>query len=146
MTHCTVGWIVYTTCDAIWECFVGIHMPFPTAELPRKSADLYEELWDFLDCVSRIDGRHLRTRYPKASGSNFSNYKSFFSVLLQGMVDANIDSLAWTKGPTKDKVTLVCFPTDVMFPYVVLRDQEYPLKEYLMRPYPTPNLNVLQDI
>jgi len=44
ISHNTIAGIIYDTCDAIWECLVEKHMPFPTAELYEKSAKDYEYL------------------------------------------------------------------------------------------------------
>jgi len=63
-------------------------MPFPTAELLEKRAKDYEQLWNFPSCVASIDGKHVCIKCPKLSGSRYFNYKGFFSVILQGLVDA----------------------------------------------------------
>jgi len=44
ISHNTIAGIIYDTCDAIRECLVKKHMPFPTAELLEKSAKDYEHL------------------------------------------------------------------------------------------------------
>nr|CAH7763718.1 unnamed protein product [Callosobruchus chinensis] len=50
--------VIYETCDAIWKCFNEKHMPFPTTEMLEKSANDYENLWNFPNCVAGIDGKH----------------------------------------------------------------------------------------
>ena len=86
--HNTVAGIIYDTCDAIWECLVEKHMPFPIAEFLEKSAKDYERLWNFPNCVASIEGKHVHIKCPKLSGSRHFNYKGFFSEILQGLVDA----------------------------------------------------------
>ena len=73
-------------------------LPFPTAELPEKSAKDYEQLWNFPNCVASIDGKHVRIKCPKLSGSRYFNYKGFFSVILQGLVDARYKFLSVVVG------------------------------------------------
>jgi hypothetical protein len=63
-------------------------MPFPTAELIEKSAKEYEHLWKFPNCDASIDDKHVGIKCPKLSRSRYFNYKGFFSVILQGLVDA----------------------------------------------------------
>ena len=63
-------------------------MSFPTVELLEKSAEAYEYLCNFPNCVTSIDGKHVRIKCTKLSGSRYFRYKGFFSVILQGLVDA----------------------------------------------------------
>jgi len=49
ISHNTIAGIIYDTCNAIWECLVEKHRPFPTAELLEKSAKDYKQLWNFLN-------------------------------------------------------------------------------------------------
>ena len=55
--------------------------------LKRVQKD-YEHLWNFPNCAASIDAKHVRIKYPKLSGLRYFNYKGFFSVILQGLVDA----------------------------------------------------------
>lgn len=36
-----------------------------------------------------MDGKHIILQSPKCSGSDFFNYKGFFSIVLYAVVDAN---------------------------------------------------------
>ncbi|CAH1982438.1 unnamed protein product [Acanthoscelides obtectus] len=160
IAHNTIAGIIYETCDAIWECFTEKHMPFPTADLLEKSAKDYEQLWNFPNCVASIDGKHMRIKCPKKTGSKHFNYRGFFSVVLQAKVDAQYefisvdagaygrqsDSGVFSESNLFQHIETGSFPfpqprqitgTTMTLPYVILGDQGYPLKEYLMRPYPT---------
>ena len=147
--------------------FGSVYMPFPTAELLEKSARDYEQLWNFPNCVASIDGKHVRIKCPKLSGSRYFNYKSFFSVILQGLVDAKYKFLSvdFVHGRQSDSggfsqynlyqhLESGSFPfphlkqipgTTTKLPYVILGDQGYPLKDYLMRPYSTDNAAVCRE-
>ena len=94
ISHNTIAGIIYDTCDAIWECLVEKHMPFPTAELYENSAKDYEHLWNLPNCVAGIDGKHVRIKCPKLSGSRYFSYKGFFPVILQALVDARYKFLS----------------------------------------------------
>ena len=59
-------------------------------------SDEFEKLWNFQHCIGTTDGTHIVVECSKLSGTQFFNYKLFFSV----------------------------------------HDEIYPLKPWLMRPYP----------
>jgi hypothetical protein len=63
-------------------------MPFVTENMLQEIADEFETQWNFPNCLGAIDGKHVRIRFPQRSGSQFYNYKSYFSVHLQAIVDA----------------------------------------------------------
>jgi len=64
-------------------------MPLPTTESLKSSAKEFENIWNFPHVVGCFDGKHIRVVCPTDSGVMFFNYKKYFSVVLQGLVDAN---------------------------------------------------------
>lgn len=137
-------------------------MPRPTMDNFYKIADDFEHLWNFPNCLGAIDGKHIRIKCPPKSGSQFYNYKKYFSIHLQGIADANykfitVDIGAYGRqsdsGVFSETNVYHCLETDsfnlppsreltntnIMTPFVLLGDQGYPLKKYLMRPYPSHN-------
>nr|CAH7729743.1 unnamed protein product [Callosobruchus chinensis] len=97
---------------------------------------------------------------PKKTGSKHYNYKGFFSVVLQALVDAHYKFLSVDVGAYGRQSDSGVFSEFNLFqhmetgsfpfpqprqipgstrtlPYVILGDQGYPLKKYLLRPYPT---------
>ncbi|KAF0744066.1 protein ALP1-like, partial [Aphis craccivora] len=95
-------------------------------------------MWNFPNCIGSIDGKHVRIKCPAHSGTMFFNYKKFFSVHLQGITDARYKFITIDVGDYGRR------RTNEHVPHVFLGDQGYPLKEYLMRPYPTMN-NIDQE-
>ena len=109
--------------------------------------------------VGAIDGKHIRIKAPAKSGSEFYNYKNYFSIILLAICDANYrfvlvdigDSGRHSDGGVfsnsrigqlfdrgEMNVPSACTlpgSTDTV-PYVLVGDDAFPLKYYLMKPYP----------
>jgi hypothetical protein len=131
----------------------------------QEIADEFERQWNCPDCLGAIDGKHVRGRCPQSSGSQFCNYKSYLSVHLQATVEAKYkfvtvdigaygrqnDSGVFTESSVFRHLEAGSFNlppprqiprTNITLPYVLVGDQGYPLKEYLMRPNHTDNIRV----
>jgi hypothetical protein len=54
----------------------------------KKSAEFYK-FTNFPNCVGCVDGKHVRMQCPPNTGSDFLNFKKYFSVVLMTMADAN---------------------------------------------------------
>nr|CAI5838518.1 unnamed protein product [Callosobruchus analis] len=94
ISHCAILNKVYETCLAIWQCFCSTHMSLPTIEEWKNIALDFYNKWNFPNCIGCIDGKHIRIICPKKTGSTFFNYKSYFSIVLQGIADANYKFIA----------------------------------------------------
>ncbi|KAM5138088.1 uncharacterized protein ACMZJ9_016663 isoform 2-T2 [Mantella aurantiaca] len=85
----TIYYIVQSTCKALWRILHNLVMPVPTQERWKEIADLYWERWNFPNCVGAMDGKRIRIVMPPFSGSNDTDYKKYFSLVLLAVVDAN---------------------------------------------------------
>ena len=74
-------------------------MSLPDSKVKWLSmAKEFEEKWQFPNCFGTIDGKHVPLINPFNSGSTYFNYKSFFSIVLLALVDADYKFLYVTVG------------------------------------------------
>jgi len=134
-------------------------MPTPTVDHFKIIADKFYEKWNFPNCAGSIDGKHIRLKCPKNSGSMFYNYKLYFSIVLMAVVDAKYRFIMINVGGYgKDSDSGILCNTnfhqrlengtlklpierklnnsDILAPYVFVGDEAFPLRNYLMRPFP----------
>ena len=74
-------------CSAKYKALKSTYLPFPKTEDEwlKISDDIYK-YWQFPNSIGAVDGKHIAVFCPPDSGSLFYNYKSFFSVVLIGVV------------------------------------------------------------
>ncbi|KAL7297028.1 hypothetical protein TKK_0009457 [Trichogramma kaykai] len=154
----TVSEILHETMEQLWDVFQPLHMPVPTSQSFLDISNGFYDEWSIPHCIGSIDGKHFRIKKPAHSGSLFYNYKKYFSMVLQAVVDAKkrfivIDVAKYGSMSDagifrvsllkKDIVTgLLELPSPSKFPnsnvespYYLIGDGAYPLKPYLMKPY-----------
>ena len=86
----TVRELVFATCEAIWDCLCEKYLKTPNSPQEwRQIAKDYESMWNFPHCLGAIDGKHCSIQCPPNTGSEYFNYKKFFSIVLLGVCDAN---------------------------------------------------------
>lgn len=119
----------------------------------------FEEKWNFPNCIGAIDGKHVALKAPPKSGSTFYNYKDFYSIVLLAVVDA-LYRFVWydigANGRNNDAGIFSCSSlakalesnsvnipaernlpnTNISLPYMLVGDEAFPLKKYLIKPYP----------
>jgi len=128
----------------------------------ERVAQGFMEKWQFPNCVGAIDGRHMKIKKPGMTGSLYYNYKGFFSMVLMAACDAEYkftwvdigqygsvsDGGVWANTDFASDLEdgHVDLPPpkplpqkDRPFPHFFVADEAFPLKEYIMRPYPRQN-------
>lgn len=144
-------------------------MSLPTTEEWKNIASDFYNKWNFPNCIGCIDGKHIRMKCPKKTGSTYFNYKGYFSIVLQGVADAKYKFIAVEVGgygrqsdggtfsdsniyqqleartlniPENENIP----STNIPAPYVLLADDAYPLKTYLLKPYSRQRLGIEERI
>lgn len=123
-----------------------------------KVSDEFEQQWNFPHVIGAIDGKHVAIQCPQGSGSDYFNYKSFFSIVLFALVDANYNFLfadVGCQGRISDggvfkntqlykdlqNTNLKLPPPKALpgqkipLPYIILGDEAFALNDNLMKPY-----------
>uniref|UniRef100_V5GD51 Putative nuclease n=1 Tax=Anoplophora glabripennis TaxID=217634 RepID=V5GD51_ANOGL len=128
----------------------------------QRISEEFINIWNFPHCIGAIDGKHIRILCPK--NSMFCNYKHYFSVVLQGVADANYKFIAVEIGAygkqndggtfhaselyrqLKNKELSIPEPsyfaqTTTKAPFVLISDEAYPLLPFLLKPFGGTNLS-----
>jgi hypothetical protein len=121
------------------------------------------------NCIGGIDGKHCHIKCPPNDGSYYFNYKSFHSMNLLGVADANFcftlidvgaygcenDSSVFSNssfGKVLNSGDLNVPPmrnipgTSISMPLYFVGDGAFPLKPNLMRPLPRRELDFVKTI
>jgi hypothetical protein len=156
----TVSEVVEHVAQTVWDMLVDDYMSIPTTQEWLHISERFYQLWNIPNCVGCVDGKHVRVKCPAQSGSAFYNYHGFFSLVLMACVDADsiftwisvgdfgrnsdgrvINSSGFLKSVESNELGIPSAQplpntTNPPFPFYFVGDQGFPLRTYLMRPYP----------
>ena len=86
----TISKFIPVVCNKIYETFKERFLRLPDT---TEEWEIIEHetrcLWQFPKCIGVADGKHIAIIHPSNSGSEFYNYKGFFSIVLLAIVDYN---------------------------------------------------------
>ncbi|XP_034554378.1 protein ALP1-like [Notolabrus celidotus] len=158
----TVRRSVHMVSAAIEKRMMERFLPRPTKDTWREVAQGFLDKWNFPNYHGALDGKHVHIQAPPLSGGQYFNYKKkTFSIVLLALVDANysfrviqVGDFGRTSnggvyagsdlGKGTETGTLDVPPSAPLpgaahlgdLPLVMVGDAAFPLKPYLMRPYP----------
>lgn len=164
--HNTISKVVREVCEAIIEEYLEEQMSPPTTEEGwRQLSDDWYQRWNFPHVVGAVDGKHVACKAPPNSGSEYYNYKGFFSVILFAMVTSDYkflwvdvsgngsasDAQIFNNSELKEGLennTIRGWPQpdplpgdNQNVPYFLVGDDAFSLKTYMMKPYGARNLD-----
>lgn len=84
----TVSVVIHETVREIWTELQPIFLPDMTKEIFLEVAQGFENRWQFPNCIGAIGGRHMLITAPPMTGTEFHNYKDFFSIVLLATCDS----------------------------------------------------------
>ena len=166
----SIGRIINDTSEAIWITLKEKYMMAPQNENQWKViASEFERKWNFNHCIGAIDGKHVVMQAPARSGSLFFNYKKTHSIVLMAVCNANYEFTLIDIGDTgrnsdggvfsssqlgidvNENLLKIPNEEDILnttasFPFVLVGDEAFPLKQNLMKPYPKELLAIKERI
>lgn len=164
----TISDIIEETLSAIWINLYKKHMPVPTKHHFLKVAKGFYDKFGFPHCLGALDGKHMRIKCPSHSASLYYNWKKFYSIILQAVVDSDNKFIAIDVGgygSQHDSSTFqasslyrtmqsnrleipdpMCLPnSDVKVPLVFIADCAYPLMLHVLKPFRRPVIRNLSN-
>ena len=124
----------------------------------RAISDKFLQKWNFPHTCGALNGKHIACKRPPKSGSQYFNYKGFYSVVLMALVDADYkffwpdlgssgsasDALIYNDSEIKELAEdeTIRFPAPDSLPndyqdvpYFFIGDDAFALRENMMKPY-----------
>uniref|UniRef100_A0A3Q2CGQ6 DDE Tnp4 domain-containing protein n=1 Tax=Cyprinodon variegatus TaxID=28743 RepID=A0A3Q2CGQ6_CYPVA len=164
--HATVVNSVHMVYAAIESKMMEEFLPSPTEDMWTEVARGFWRKWNFPNCLGATDGKHVTIQAPAHSGSQYFYYKKTFSIVLLAVVDheyrfrgiqvgdfgrmndGGVFS-ASNLGKGLERGDLNVPPSAPLpgapelgpLPHVLVGDAAFPLKTYLLRPYPAADLD-----
>ena len=123
--------------------------------------------WNFPNCLGALDSKHIAIECPGYRGSEYFNYKGFFSIVLMAICDAKccfilVDVRNYGKDNDVhilnnsamgraflNKEMQIPFSKSInghFLPYVIVADEIFGLKPWSMKPFPGKDLTETQAI
>ncbi|XP_073422176.1 uncharacterized protein [Dendrobates tinctorius] len=166
----TLSGIVVDNCRALWNVLCPEFMPLPTAEKWMEIAEKFWTVCNFPNWLAAVDGKHIRIIKPKRTGSEYYNYKKYFSTVLMAIADADcvfiaVDIGAFGRGNDSQAFKnsdmdrrLYCnhfnFPMPRPLPntegppqpFVMVGDEAFQMCQNLLKPYSSRDLDHTKKI
>nr|CAH7714787.1 unnamed protein product [Callosobruchus chinensis] len=162
--HSTVSKVILETRTVLWDVLQPIYLSTPTSDAWKNIAEEFLGRWNFPHTIGAIDGKNVHIQCPINTGSTY-NYKGYFSIVLLACCDADY-KFTWVDigayGSEHDasifrrsemgrilEAGTIILPqsktlpnSNIEMPYFFVGDEAFPLKSYIMRPYPGRHLNL----
>ncbi|GFG34283.1 hypothetical protein Cfor_00525 [Coptotermes formosanus] len=141
----------------MWACLQPVFMAEKNEEDWLSIADEFNHRTNFPNCIGAVDGKHIRRCKPDGSGSEFFNYKSYFSTVLMALVDADYKFIAIEqshlyKRLERNELTipkggpLRLDENGEHVPLVTVGDEGFALSQHVLGPHPHRNLSTAKRI
>ncbi|XP_056633555.1 uncharacterized protein LOC130443108 [Diorhabda sublineata] len=145
VSKASISKMIPKVCDAISDSLKD-YIKIPNQDEWQDIQLGFNERWDFPGCCGAIDGKHIIIQAPPNSGSEYYNYKGTNSIVLLALVDHNycfkyVDIGSYGRnadgGVFQNSSLYPLLENDSLLPQgaVLVGDDAFPLKPYLLKPY-----------
>ncbi|OXA48620.1 protein ANTAGONIST OF LIKE HETEROCHROMATIN PROTEIN 1 [Folsomia candida] len=134
-------------CQAVNKLLRPKFLKPPTLDDLNNIVNGFEQLWDFPNCIGALDGSHIPILRPAECGTDYYNYKKYFSIVLMAVADhkykfwyanvgqagRNSDSTFFARTKLHERLsngTLLGGNS-----WHLISDAAFPLKDWLLKPY-----------
>ena len=159
----TLGKIIPEVCDAIYMAMREEFVKTPTTETEwLKVSNGFEHRWQFPNCLGAVDGKHVQIVPPPHSGSYYYNYKGNHSIVLMAVANSDYEVIyadiggngrvsdggIWGDCTLRNGIEngTIGLPgpknlpnSTRLLPHAFVGDEAFPLKKYLLKPFPHRN-------
>ena len=166
----SISVFVPQVCQAILDEFLEEAVPIPTTQEDwRRISEEFRRRWNVPHACGALDGKHVAIKRPAHTGSQYYNYKGFFSIVLMGLVDANYrfiwadvggvgsqsDAQIYNASELREVLESgeINLPDpdplpndDRPHPYFFLADDAFALKTYMLKPFSRRNMTYQERI
>lgn len=155
----TLSRIISETSEAIYSVLHAEYLASPTLQQFEETKKSFWKKWNFPQCCGAIHGKLCVIHCPNRTGGTNISYKKSVNLIFLAVCDANYNfTLVDLRAPRQPsngvfKNSPICSqlengllpPADILpntiessekVPSVILGDETFPLRNYLMRPYP----------
>ena len=140
----TICKYVPQVCKAILKEFQQEYLVCPTdPEDWMKIEERFRNRWNVPHAIGALDGKHIAIKKPKRSGSEYFNYKGYFSLVLLANGSSS-DAQIFNRSKLNRRIenrTLGLPPPELLGPgganlhYFLLGDDAFALMPWLVKPY-----------
>ena len=154
----TCGLIVRQIAQALIDVYPEAICTPDTAEGWKDIANLFQQRWNYPNCIGAMDGKHIAIKKPPGTGKEFFNYKKFCSIVMLAIIDADYkfiwvdigangaasDAQIWNSCEFNSALAndyLPLPPPEPLphdtepVPYHLIADEAFALSTTLMKPY-----------
>ena len=144
--------------EAIINCYPEAIRTPADAQGWKEISDLFEQRWNYPNCIGAMDGKHVAIQKPPGTGKEFFNYKKYCSIVLMAVVDADYkfiwvdigangaaaDAQIWNtcelKAALSDDTLPIPPPEPLLFdnepvPFHLIGDEAFALSTNMMKPF-----------
>ncbi|XP_025203752.1 protein ALP1-like [Melanaphis sacchari] len=154
----TISKFLPEVCTEIYAALAEFIEVPSTRKLWDEIEQNFQNRWNFPRCIGAMDGKHILIKAPPKSGTEYYNYKHQYSIILLALVDHNYCFTYIDVGANGKASDAGVFRESSLFEAlenntlntpenaVIVADDAFPLKTYLLKPYSRRNLTREQAI